>query len=150
MTSANPALIPYSYVLDTSAVVAVLNRESGYDVVLPLLDQSVISTVNWAEVVSLAMTGRLLGGANGQSRDEVLEALLAAKELLDHLGLSTTEFTLPEAELSGFISSPTRPLGLSLGDRACLSLGLSLNLPILTADRNWDRVDLGAQVRQIR
>lgn len=127
-----------------------LNRESGYDIVLPLLDQSVISTVNWAEVVSLAMTGRLRASASGQSNDEVLAAVLGAKELLDHLGLSTTDFTLPEAELSGLISPPTRPLGLSLGDRACLSLGLSLNLPILTADRSWDRVDVGASVRQIR
>lgn len=30
-----------------------------------------------------------------------------------------------------------RTYGLSLGDRACLALGMALKVPILTADRIW-------------
>ena len=129
---------------------AVLNQEPGRDMVLPLLDQSVISTVNWAEVVNIAMTGRFRDAATGQRRDDVLAAVIEARELLEHFGLRTADFTLPQAELSGFISPFTRPYGLSLGDRACLSLGLALDLPILTAERDWLRLDVGADVRLIR
>ena len=150
MTSTDVTIVRYSHVLDTSAVMAVLNSEIGGDVVLPLLGQSVISSVNWAEVVSLATTGRFRDPVTGQARDDVLAALLEAKDLLEHFGLSTANFTTPEAELTGLISPLTSPLGLSLGDRACLSLGLSLDLPVLTAERNWLRLDLGAEVQLIR
>ena len=41
----------------------------------------------------------------------------------------------------------TRPLGLSLGDRACLALGISLGVSIYTADRDWKKVKVSAEVR---
>jgi PIN domain nuclease of toxin-antitoxin system len=48
----------------------------------------------------------------------------------------------------------TRPLtrehGLSLGDRACLALAHRLELPVITADRTWSKLDLKLEIRQIR
>lgn len=44
----------------------------------------------------------------------------------------------------------TRSRGLSLGDRACLALGLRLKLPVITADRSWVGLRLGVTVREIR
>ena len=43
----------------------------------------------------------------------------------------------------------TRAAGLSLG-MACLALGLRLGLPVLTTDREWQRLDLGVEVRTAR
>jgi hypothetical protein len=37
----------------------------------------------------------------------------------------------------------TRPLGLSLGDRACLAIGLALKAPAYTADKSWKNVKVG-------
>jgi len=39
---------------------------------------------------------------------------------------------------------------LSVGDRASIAIGRELGLPILTADRNWARIDLGVTVEVIR
>ena len=41
-----------NYVLDTSALLALLNREKGWELVEELLPQSVVSAVNLAEVVT--------------------------------------------------------------------------------------------------
>lgn len=40
--------------------------------------------------------------------------------------------------------------GLSLGDRACLSLAVLRGLPVLTADRVWARLTVGIEVHCIR
>lgn len=40
----------------------------------------------------------------------------------------------------------TKAVGLSLGDRACLALGLRIRLPVLTTDREWQRLELGVEV----
>jgi ribonuclease VapC len=44
----------------------------------------------------------------------------------------------------------TKTYGLSLGDRACLSLAIRLQIPVLTADRIWGNIDLGVTVRFLR
>ena len=43
-----------------------------------------------------------------------------------------------------------RPLGLSVGDRACLAAGRVRGLAVRTADRTWAGVDLGVPVEVIR
>ncbi len=126
------------YVLDASAVMALLNRERGWEVVDSVLGRCVISTVNWAEIMSLLMTGR--------GRVDVVEG----RDVLIRRGLVTTDFTRPESEISGILAPATRPYNISLADRACLSLGLALDLPVLTADREWLRFDAGVEVRLVR
>jgi PIN domain nuclease of toxin-antitoxin system len=44
----------------------------------------------------------------------------------------------------------TRRCGLSLADRACLSLGLRLNLPVLTCDRAWAGLALPLEIQLLR
>ena len=44
----------------------------------------------------------------------------------------------------------SRPLGLSLGDRACIALAEELAAPALTADRSWLRLDVDVEIRVIR
>lgn len=52
--------------------------------------------------------------------------------------------------MSAELRGPTKYLGLSLGDRACLALGLRLGSPILTGDRAWLELDLGVEIEFAR
>ncbi len=50
----------------------------------------------------------------------------------------------------GDLGAQTRALGLSLGHRACLALGLALKAPVYTADKSWKKLKVGARIRVIR
>jgi PIN domain nuclease of toxin-antitoxin system len=126
-----------AYVLDASAVLALLHGEPGANVVRPLVERSVISSVNWAEVLQ-----RALARVKVEVRD--------VREDLGALGLQVLPFTEDEAEVTAWLWPTTRRAGLSLGDRACLSLAHRLGLPVITADRGWAALGLEVEVRLIR
>jgi ribonuclease VapC len=52
--------------------------------------------------------------------------------------------------LAGLMATETKPLGLSLGDRACLAVGLAYDLPVITADRNWTSLKTDVRVNTLR
>ena len=124
-------------VLDASALLAALNGEPGADkLTLELLNTAVVSTVNLAEVQSKLV-------ARGLSPDSAwTAALVPVKEAIP--------FTPQQAKAAGSMVAKTRGLGLSLGDRACLALGLALQAPVYTADRSWKNLKLGVQIHVIR
>ena len=62
--------------------------------------------------------------------------------MLSGLGLEVREFDTELALMAGALREVTRPLGLSLGDRACLALGIAEGAPILTTDRAWADVPI--------
>lgn len=128
---------PPSYVLDASALLALLHRESGLEIVQASVAVSVISSVNWAEVIQKIIA------RSGRQPNEVVDEL-------EYLGLDVIPFTADDAEMSAGLWSLGRHIGLSLGDRACLSLARRYGLPALTGDRRWATLDLGAEVRLIR
>lgn len=115
-------------VLDASALLAVLYREPGSVMVEPYFAQAVVSSVNFSEVAA-KLSDR------GIDSQEVLE-------ILSGLGLEVREFDTKLALMAGALREVTRPLGLSLGDRACLALGVAEGAPILTTDRAWARVPI--------
>lgn len=45
---------------------------------------------------------------------------------------------------------PTVVWDLSLGDRACLALARLRDLPAVTADRAWAKLDLGIRIEVVR
>ncbi|MGB5671680.1 MAG: hypothetical protein WBM71_14135, partial [Sedimenticolaceae bacterium] len=65
-------------------------------------------------------------------------------------GVSIEVFTAQQAEMAGRLWVDTQRLGLTLGDRACLSLALDKSLPILTADRAWKSLRLDLDIQIIR
>jgi ribonuclease VapC len=112
------------FVLDASALLVYLQHEPGYQKVqTALADGAVMSAVNLAEVYAKIE-------ARGLSLSEVAAGLLA-------LGLGVVSFTEGDARRSAALYSRARRLGLSLGDRACLALGIHLGLPVLSADQAW-------------
>lgn len=123
-------------VLDASAVLAALADEPGADVVNAVLPNAVISAVNLTEV-----------GAKLAERGMHEADIRAA---IGMLGLTVATFDEDAAYAAAMLRVRTRGLGLSLGDRVCLALGVARRAPILTADRSWARLDVGADVRLIR
>lgn len=123
-------------ILDASAILALLNDETGALLVQELLPGAVISTVNLAEVVT-----RLI--AAGMPEPVIHDTLTL-------LGLEAVPFDEAQAYQAGFFSAQTRPLGLSLGDRACLALARAANAPALTADQAWTLLDLGVEIHLLR
>ncbi|BBM68884.1 type II toxin-antitoxin system VapC family toxin [Rhodothermus marinus] len=124
----------HGVVLDASALLAWLHDEPGGDQVEALLEVAVMSAVNWSEVLQKSL-----------ARGVAVEGL---REDLEALGLQIEPFIIRDAEIAAGLWEQTRPLGLSLADRACLALGLRLGWPVVTADRAWQA--LGSQVRLIR
>lgn len=123
-------------VLDASAILALLNAEEGAGLVLELLPQSVISAVNMAEVVT-----RL--SAAGMPENEVRETLLL-------LGMEIVPFDEEQALQAGLLHPQTAPIGLSLGDRACLALAKRTAATAVTADRVWEDLHLELDIKMIR
>ncbi len=125
-----------SVVLDSSALLAYLQQEPGEQAVKQVLDQAVISTVNWAEVVGKAHAAHV--DTAGLLQD------------LGTLGLSLLPFSARQAELAGRLVEHTRPLGLSLGDRACIALAIDRREKIYTVDRIWSALALDVAIETVR
>lgn len=123
-------------VLDASALLAYLQDEPGHEQVDTVLAEASMSSVNWAEVVQKSV-------AAGVDIEGMQQDVCA-------LGLIILPFTAEEAEYAGRLWQQTRQSGLSLGDRACLSLGHSLQAPVLTADRAWIALDLPVIIHLLR
>jgi ribonuclease VapC len=123
-------------VLDASALLAVLHGEPGAARVTEHLADAVMSAVNVAEagarLVDRGMPPPLVG-----------EAMRA-------LGVEIASFDADLAQASTALRQGTRPLGLSLGDRACLALAQKLGVPAVTADRAWSNLNLSISVTLIR
>jgi PIN domain nuclease of toxin-antitoxin system len=126
-----------SIVLDASALLAVLNQEPGAENLPPeRLAQATISAVNLAEAHSKLVR-------EGVDADEAWE------DVMGPIG-ECAPFTAEQAKIAGSLAAQTRSLGLSLGDRACLALGLALKAPVYTTDRAWKSLKLGVRIHVIR
>lgn len=124
-------------VLDASTILAVLFNEPGNEVLTDeLLAESFVSTVNLAEVQA-ALVRRGVPPA-----DAWRQATIPASEIV--------AFTEDQARVAGSLVAQTRSLGLSLGDRACLALGIALGAPVYTADKSWKKLHVGVPVHVIR
>lgn len=131
MPDAEPASI-----LDASALIAFLHDEPGSDAALDAIAQTAaISIVNWAEALSKVASD----GDDPQQVAAAFEGTLILEPL-------TETDCLEIARLRPL----TKAHGLSLADRACLALAKRLDLPVLTADRDWADLNLDVAVQLIR
>ncbi len=123
-------------VLDSSAVLALLLEERGAERVAAAMRQSEMSIVNMSEVVTKIAEA-------GGDPDETFGIVVS-------YGVRVQAFREAHAIEVARLRPLTKHLGLSLGDRACLALGKSSGLPILTADGGMARADVGLDIRMIR
>lgn len=124
------------YVFDSSVIVAILERERGYENALPFLEKAIASTVNIAEVATRF-------AIKGIPEDYV-------QKLIKSTNIQLHTYGEDVALVTGMLVQQTKSFGLSLGDRACIALGITKKLPILTADRIWQKLDIPVQIKLMR
>ncbi len=122
--------------LDASALLAFLFREAGHEKVSPHISSALLSTVNLSEVL-----GRV--ARDGHDPLPLLDRLRRSP-------IAIVPFTAEHAARAAALLPSVHPLGLSLGDRACLALAQAEGIPALTADRAWAGLDLGIEVVLVR
>jgi len=123
-------------VIDASALLALLNAEPGADIVTEALPGGVISAVNLSEVIA-----------------KLCDAVMpekAIRQSLQPLGLEVVPFDEEQSYQAGLLRTSTQDMGISLGDRACLSLAKMRDAIALTADKAWSGLSTGATIKVIR
>jgi PIN domain nuclease of toxin-antitoxin system len=124
-------------ILDSSALLALINNEEGSSVVEELLGSIIMSSINISEVASILLDSEM-------DTEQVSKAI---EPFID----SIIDFDFEYSILCASLKKSTKHLGLSLGDRACISLGIKLIFPIYTADKLWAELKLeNADIRLIR
>ena len=124
-------------VLDASAILAILFQERGGEkLTAEILKDSVISTVNLAEVQSKLIK-------KGYVPEEAWEDALS---IVNSAELYTSE----QARIAGDLITTTEEYGLSLGDRSCLALAIALKAPVYTTEQTWRNLKLGIPIYVIR
>lgn len=113
-------------VLDSSAILAVIFQEKGAEIVEPLLVNSMISSVNVAEVFTKLTEKSVL---NKQTIND-----------FQQLGLEIIDFDFEQATKAAELRPLTKHLGLSMGDRCCLALAILHNATAVTADKDWAKL----------
>lgn len=124
------------YLLDASAVLAMMFGERGGERVEALLPHCCISAANLSEVVA-KLYDRKIDDAR-------------VRRVLDNFTVESIEFDRDLALLAGNLRPLTRHLGLSLGDRACLATAQAGSFTVVTADRAWAQLELGIPVELVR
>ena len=126
------------YLLDASAILALLQGERGSEIVTQCLPFSAISAVNLAEAASVL-------NKVGMPESEI-------HELFNEMDLEVLPYEKDMAIATGGIRSITQKKGLSLGDRACLASAKQHKRIALTADKIWldFQESIGVKIKFIR
>ena len=126
-----------SAVLDASVILAILFQEPGADTMTDdIMTGAVASTVNLAEVQSKLVK-------RGHDPDRAWKDALL-------LETDPEPYTADQAKIAGSLIAKTEKYGLSLGDRSCLALAISLKAPVYTTERLWRNLKLGIPIHVIR
>jgi ribonuclease VapC len=115
-------------VFDASAVVAILRNEPGADFIAPCCGDGLLSTVNLQEAIKILR-------ARGFSLESV-------SYMIDTLSLELVPHSPSDAYEAAELVGLTRQYGSGLGDRTCIALAISRNLPVLTTDRAWTQLSI--------
>jgi ribonuclease VapC len=123
-------------ILDASAMLALIFGERGAENVIPHAHGSEILAINFSEVVA-----RVIAIDGKPERAEISA---------NRLEIEIVPFDQRLARLTAEIISRTSAIGASFADRACLAFAEDKAFPVLTADKDWSKLNLGIDIRQIR
>lgn len=122
-------------VLDSSTILAVLNKETGWEKAEQFFFDGIVSSINVAEVLTKIIE-------RGATREDAIETL-------NLLHLTVIDFNSEQAAKVAELRPLTKHLGLSLGDRCCLALAILQNATAVTADKEWRKLSF-CQIEVIR
>ena len=125
-----------AFILDAPVVLAVLFEEPIGNLECGDLLDAQLSSVHYSEILARCM-------------DRGMDADLAVRQIA-RLNIAIVPFDVGNAREAAQLRLATRHRGLLLGDRACLALARREGLPVLTADRQWEGLDVGVDIRLIR
>jgi PIN domain nuclease of toxin-antitoxin system len=125
-----------SVVLDASALIAFLRNEPGADMVRQRLPDSIISAMNYSEVLKKTI--------------EVGGSIDAVRMHVNALPVSIIAFDIEQAVSTASLYPLTKPLGLSFADRACLALGIRSQAAVLTTEKKMAAVKAPVKVVLVR
>jgi PIN domain nuclease of toxin-antitoxin system len=111
-------------------------EEDGAEHVAARLPGAMISASNYSEVVAKLID-------RGTPPAEIV-AIMA------DLDIEVVPVDRQQAELAGLMRGATAKHGLSLGDRACLTLAQIRRTTALTTDRAWSTLEIDVVVEQAR
>jgi ribonuclease VapC len=123
-------------VLDSSALVAVVQYERGADQVAAALGSGVVAAPSWAEMLEVLRK-------RGYRAD-------AAGRKFKTLGVQVEPVTEDDAEVAARLDRAVANKDLSLADRFCLAVAERLELPAYTSDQAWANAKTEAEVVMIR
>lgn len=129
-----------AYLLDASALLAVLLNEPGEEMVAGIMETGscYVSLINFSEAIfKLLRSGK-------HKKEDVLSAL---QELTFELYSPTEKDAVVAA--CDFVPQ-TRALNLSLGDRFCLAIAKNNHWIAVTADHSWKDIQEGPKVQLLR
>jgi ribonuclease VapC len=125
-----------SLVLDTSALLALLFAEKGADAAMMRGQPGLLSTVSYSEAMAKALDRKV--------------PFETARYAIHALQLTPVPFDAAHALTAASFHPETRQHDFSFADRACLATAALAKAAVLTADREWTKVDLGIKVILIR
>jgi ribonuclease VapC len=125
-------------VLDASALLALLKRETGAEIVEASLEHAVIGAVNLGEAAQI----QYLYGWNRQDFETAIDLTeISVEPVSQQVALDAADFR----ELA-------RKNGISQADCLCLALAKTKGAVAITADRDWLKIadQIGVVVKLIR
>ncbi|MFY9589513.1 type II toxin-antitoxin system VapC family toxin [Rickettsia endosymbiont of Halotydeus destructor] len=111
-------------IFDASTLLALIKNEPVKVNLEEFLGNVIMSTVNVSEVAAILLQSDM-------SEQE-------CKDSIEPFINSIISFDQEQSFLTASLKKTTKHKGLSLGDRACIALGMKLNLPIYTGDKAWN------------
>jgi ribonuclease VapC len=123
-------------IFDAGALIALVKNEPGAAAVQEHLSRARMSAINASEAVSVLVLRGM--------------PLHVADDMIQRFRLTIEPFTYEQGLMAASMRPLTDQAGLSFGDRACLALGLLTGQPVLTSDKDWNKVNHGVEVVMIR
>jgi PIN domain nuclease of toxin-antitoxin system len=123
-------------VLDTSALLALCFAEKGATVTTDRGQNGIMSAVSYSEAIAKSLDYNV--------------PIETVRRALAGLDLTIMPFDEPHAVAAASFRPATRKLNVSFADRACLGTAALTKLPVLTADRKWEKIECGLDIIYIR
>ena len=125
-----------AFVLDASAMIALIAQEGGADQVEAVLSDACASVINLGEVAQWLLCE---GGTPEQAR-----------AVIDALEIEAVPVDWPQTLAAATLREQARAKGLSQADCLCLALAAERSATVLTADRAWAALDIQTEIKLIR